>query len=298
MSGPVASERLTLAPAPTDAGSPPRIEINPTLWRAFMSTSLPTRPASRQSARPSRDSASDEILRDQIAAHLRDRGLAALQITVNQGTVTVTGRAASPYEKQAALQTVRRIAGVERIADQIRIVAASPQKQSAASRATDVGVGLWEAFAAWFGDTPKSAWVVILAAVLIPTTMFSCGGPVDAKVEVHKAAGKVSFNGAAPSGAIVTLNPTGAFEVKNAVPKGVVKDDGTFHLSVYEDGDGAPAGDYVVTVQWFKLVSGDGGSGAGPNVIPAQYTNPATSPIKVTIKEGANDLPPIEISGR
>ena len=57
-------------------------------------------------------------------------------------------------------------------------------------------------------------------------------------------------------------------------------------------------GDYVVTVQWFKLVTDDGGSGAGPNVMPKEYASPTTSPVKVSVKGGPTEIPPIAINSR
>ena len=64
-----------------------------------------------------------------------------------------------------------------------------------------------------------------------------------------------TFGGQPAEGATVTFNPQGANPLKNAAPSATVKADGTFDVGLYGNGDGAPAGDYVVTVQWFKVVT-------------------------------------------
>lgn len=140
--------------------------------------------------------------------------------------------------------------------------------------------------------TRRRLGCLLAAGMLAPLALTGCGHK-DVTVPVHPVSGKVTFHGKPAEGAIVTLNPQGDAALKSAAPQGTVKPDGSFKVSVYTDGDGAPAGDYVATVQWFKMV----GEGAGPNVIPAKFSKPDTSPFKITVKEGPNDLP-IEIPAK
>ena len=72
-----------------------------------------------------------------------------------------------------------------------------------------------------------------------------------------------------------------------------VNDDGTFTLTTYEDGDGAPEGEYGVTIQWEakpkegKLSLGSEGAPAGRSLInEAKYGNPQKPFTKVTVKKG------------
>ena len=44
-------------------------------------------------------------------------------------------------------------------------------------------------------------------------------------------------------------------------PVGIVLDDGSFKVTAYDPGDGAPQGDYVATIQWFKITKDAGGPG-------------------------------------
>ena len=107
--------------------------------------------------------------------------------------------------------------------------------------------------------------------------------------------GKLTLDGQAPDGAKLVLHPTNVQgEPTGAAPNARVGGDGSFSVSSYSPNDGAPPGEYVVTVEWYK-VSPEGAP--GPNVIPKEYASPKTSPIKVTIKAGApTTLDPIAIT--
>jgi hypothetical protein len=114
---------------------------------------------------------------------------------------------------------------------------------------------------------------------------------------VFPATGTVSFKGAVPQGAYVALHSQGNVKAPNGqevVPNAQVQPDGTFSLSSYSAADGAPEGNYVLTVEWHKTVKGrDGDPVLGPNLLPPQYSKPTTSPVKVTIVAGRNDITPI-----
>ena len=136
------------------------------------------------------------------------------------------------------------------------------------------------------------AWLAALAFLAVITV--GCG-PSDKLFPVHAVSGKVSFQGKAPEGAQVFLKPVNAPTDANYTPIGVVGSDGAFQVSTYGKNDGAPAGEYVAFVQWFRVVTNDGATGRGPNVIPKEFASPTTSPVKVTVKEGSNVIPDIVI---
>jgi hypothetical protein len=119
-----------------------------------------------------------------------------------------------------------------------------------------------------------------------------CGGE-GPRVPVLPVSGKVTFQGKPPVGAQIVLHPVQAADTSDVAPSGVVGSDGSFTISAYDPGDGAPEGDYVATIQWYKFVKEQGG--AGPNVIPKEYSSPATSPLKVSVKGGPTTIPLIAI---
>jgi hypothetical protein len=132
-----------------------------------------------------------------------------------------------------------------------------------------------------------AAIVLGIAGTALGVAVFTLsGGP---PCPVHPAAG-VARTGKTPLvGAQIRLHPRGMTLPDDAVPTATVQADGTFTLTTFTKGDGAPAGDYVATVQWFRVAK-DGS--VGGNALPRRYASPATSPLTVTIREGANSLPP------
>ncbi len=79
-----------------------------------------------------------------------------------------------------------------------------------------------------------------------------------------------------------------------AKPMATVDEEGRFTLSTYRKDDGAPAGEYAVSIVW--LPPGYQGPIEKANKLPARYANPATSELKVTIEPKDNDLAPFSLS--
>jgi hypothetical protein len=144
--------------------------------------------------------------------------------------------------------------------------------------------------------TIRRAALALLAAMFVSTV--GCGSGQDPdRLPVFPTVGKVSFKGSVPQGAYVALYSKSNAKAPNGqvvVPNAEVQPDGSFAFSSYAANDGAPAGDYALTVEWHKTVKAANGEPAlSPNLVPAQYSKPASSPLKVTIVAGRNDLPPI-----
>jgi hypothetical protein len=119
-----------------------------------------------------------------------------------------------------------------------------------------------------------------------------------ARVPVFPVKGTVRFEGRPASGAFVVFHPRSAPRPGEETPRstGQVQPDGAFELTTTSQADGAPAGDYAVTVQWTKLIKQGGDTVAGPNVIPPIYGRPETTPLKVTVKDAPNQLDPFNIT--
>jgi len=109
----------------------------------------------------------------------------------------------------------------------------------------------------------------------------------DGRVPVFPVTGSVLVDGEVPEGAVVILHPVTPPAQEVNKPAGRVESDGTFRVTTYDTGDGAPLGEYVVTVSW-------GGPGI-PDRLGGQFRDPETSQLKVTVAEGENTLPPFEL---
>jgi hypothetical protein len=136
-------------------------------------------------------------------------------------------------------------------------------------------------------------WIIPVALL---ATFVGCGSrPIPGLVETYPVKGKLSFQGKPPVGAIVVLHPKKDGD-RPVRPKGYVQEDGTFELTSFKSGDGAPAGEYVLTAQWSKLETKPNGyAGPGPNLLPKDYADSKKSPVVIRIAEGSNDLNEITI---
>jgi len=132
----------------------------------------------------------------------------------------------------------------------------------------------------------------VLLALLLTTACSS--GP-----KLYPVSGKVTVKGQPAVGATVMFFPSGG--EKGASPStGVCGADGTFTLST-GTGDGAPAGDYVVTVSWpdpkakvSEQAKMMGMAGDAPDLLNGAYSKDRTS-LKATVKPEKNELDPFEI---
>lgn len=120
-----------------------------------------------------------------------------------------------------------------------------------------------------------------------------CGGE-EWQVATHPATGRITINGEAPAGALVQLHSIGGkVDERDSRPWGKVREDGTYSLSTYETGEGAPPGTYAITVTWPT----DPKVPFAPDRLKYKYSRPEQSKWQATIKEGENEIPTIEIAG-
>jgi hypothetical protein len=78
-------------------------------------------------------------------------------------------------------------------------------------------------------------------------------------------------------------------------PLGKVDESGRFTLTTYKEGDGAPAGEYVITIAWpppkktpFEQVGGD--------QLQGRYSNPEKSTLRFTVENKPdNEVPTIKL---
>jgi len=118
-------------------------------------------------------------------------------------------------------------------------------------------------------------------------------------IEVYPASGKVLVNGQPADGANVALfGISPELQGPGApVPTGQTNAEGVFSLTSFESRDGAPAGEFKVTVIWPEPIP--------PNVdqemyqpkdrLNGKYSNPQTSKLTATIEPGGGELPPFEL---
>jgi hypothetical protein len=113
----------------------------------------------------------------------------------------------------------------------------------------------------------------------------SCQSRTDAPV--YPVTGRLLVNGQPAERALVVFHPVA--EDGGELPHADVAADGSFRLN-------APAGDYLVTVEWW-LSSGKRGDDSPPtNRLPAKYASVKSSGLTAHVGAGPTELQPFELT--
>lgn len=146
-----------------------------------------------------------------------------------------------------------------------------------------------------------------VASVLVLLLLAGCKGSQEQRVELFPASGRITQRGTPLANVQIVLHAKDAtFPVLNRLhPHGETDANGNYTLSTYVAGDGAPAGDWTVTLTKADerlseqarqqiLASGD----AIPDAWRGRYSNPSRSRWHVTIEPTDNHLEPIDLPSR
>jgi hypothetical protein len=116
----------------------------------------------------------------------------------------------------------------------------------------------------------------------------------------YPTSGTVMVQQQPAAGAVVILHPRNANEqLAKLRPYGTVDSSGKFTLNCMEPGDGAPPGEYAVTITWEvadpALAKPDSDDPEATVTVPdrlgGKYKDPKTSGLTATIKAGTNEIP-------
>ncbi|MDG3008213.1 hypothetical protein [Paludisphaera mucosa] len=126
---------------------------------------------------------------------------------------------------------------------------------------------------------------------LLLTCLVGCGD--SRETAVHPVAGKLTVGGRPAANAMIAFHPLDRAGLPTALSVASTGSDGAYRLTTYTAGDGAPAGEYAVTVVWpddsqphdecEDVVMHDRFKG--------RYADPARSPWRVAVGPGANEVP-------
>jgi hypothetical protein len=136
-----------------------------------------------------------------------------------------------------------------------------------------------------------------LALIVAVAVCAGCGG---GRVPVYPASGSVMWQGRPAAGARVVFVSDQQRDMTGrdaAIPAATTDAQGRFHLTSYEEGDGAPAGQYKVAVTWYEVVRGhdDPEQVVERDRLEGKYADAETSGLTATIAAGDNALPPFEL---
>jgi hypothetical protein len=134
------------------------------------------------------------------------------------------------------------------------------------------------------------------ALVLLPLA-FVCGCGSSDVITCYPVTGRVMVNGQPATGAVVVFHPVDSDEkLQELRPYGTVDSAGVYSLNCYGQGDGAPAGEYLVTIAWEVDSSGAGSddpeaSAIVPDRLGGKYSEPAQSGLEAVVSSGATEVP-------
>lgn len=231
----------------------------------------------------------DTDLRDRVVSQLRHSRIPMfqkLQIEVQSGEVRVTGAVETMFDKQLLARSLKQISGVKiwRL-DSVTILPPPVYREPLLHRLR-VLLPLHRTI---------SVIVAMSAASLLMILAPWAKGSHD--IETVPVSGHVFFEEQQAFGAFVTLHPIGGSPLlKDFRPAGYVQPNGQVKFSTVRSQDGVPAGEYLVTVQWNKLVKNGEDASPGPNILPQRYLLPTTSGLKVKVDPGQTELPPLKLT--
>ena len=117
---------------------------------------------------------------------------------------------------------------------------------------------------------------------------------------LYPVRGQVLVNGRPAVNAFVVFRPLGSTDPHRLRPRGRVDGNGTFVIGTRGADDGAPPGDYAVTIQWFDNSRAKEGDARGPNaasdLLRGRYSDPNhPKALRVRVEPRSNDLPAFKL---
>ena len=126
--------------------------------------------------------------------------------------------------------------------------------------------------------------------------------PLAGPIPVHPVRGTVLLKGKPAADVLVTFHPSGSSSHPNEAtpsPTGKTNAEGIYQLHTYLGTDGAPAGQYAVSLSFAGSAESRDVMAKNQTIaitkIPAKYSDPRKSGLTATIEKGNNAIEPFEI---
>lgn len=137
--------------------------------------------------------------------------------------------------------------------------------------------------------------------LLCAVSISGCGGETNEQrlqrmvpnaKKTTKVNGNVTVNGQPGKDLWVTLHSTDGLELR---PRAQCDEKGHFTIGTYQGDDGAPAGDYKITIEWLTFARLGGAGWVGPDKLKNKYNDPKKTPFEVTVADKPLTLPTFEL---
>ena len=145
-------------------------------------------------------------------------------------------------------------------------------------------------------------WQFRVARVLATTTasasiLLGQGCGRSSETAVYPVSGKVVVDGKPAPGVQVAFRPLNKPADLDVNPTATTGKDGSFKLTTRAKDDGAPAGDYKVTLTW-TIQDGPNEDPRLRKMLPDSYSGPESTPLKATVQAVPTELAAFELKGR
>ncbi len=140
--------------------------------------------------------------------------------------------------------------------------------------------------------SPRIATLLSLFVFLCSTV--GCSGAKGP--QCYPVRGQVLYKEKPVGEATVVLHRIGGDVEGNQKPIAYTAADGTFQMTTMTRGDGAPPGEYAITIELrAPQTIGEEVVRNGAHLLPVRYSRPESSGQKFTVVEGENVIPPIKL---
>jgi hypothetical protein len=139
----------------------------------------------------------------------------------------------------------------------------------------------------------KASSTILLCLCLL---LSGCGRRHGPRPATHPVDGKLSVAGTPAVGARVTLYPVASKEKYVERPRATVEADGSYHLTTFNTRDGAPEGEFALSVVWpGPRLKNQAEDEEGPDRLLGRYADPKRPAARVRIEAQTRSLEPIDL---
>jgi hypothetical protein len=135
--------------------------------------------------------------------------------------------------------------------------------------------------------------LVVLALAAVLAALPGCG---KGRKVCYPVRGKILIDDKPGTDCFIYFHPADEGDPDRVCPYGQADEQGEFVLSSYVEGDGAPAGEYLVTFQWPRRSGLLKDKFDDSDRLDRRYYKPKESKFRIRIEKGSYDLEPFNLS--
>lgn len=134
-----------------------------------------------------------------------------------------------------------------------------------------------------------------VAVAALAALLAGCGPPEKVWPKRYPVSGRVTVDGKPAVRAVISFHPLAPHsDGLSYAASTFTGDDGEYKLTTVEAGDGAPPGEYKVTIVANYVVK-NGEDVTVPDLLHGKYKDAKTTPLQATVQEAENVIPTFDL---